>query len=207
VAVGDASFAVLPRCAFGQPPGQSQVETTHSLSPQHPNGQIPTQTETNIYTHTLHQQSNSLAKGDVLTVAKLAGIMGAKCTSQLIPLCHTLLLSKVSNPAGHLASSGCAVGAAARSERLHGFRFFQGCVLPQTLLLCCLAVAATEQSRSHLNPPHPRHRRINDKPLCAAATTPTRRWTSPSPSTPRRTPSSLVVWRAPSVRPGWRWRR
>ncbi|GBF93886.1 hypothetical protein Rsub_06885 [Raphidocelis subcapitata] len=40
-------------------------------------------------------QSNSLKKGDVLTVAQLAGITGAKLTSQLIPLCHTLLLSKV----------------------------------------------------------------------------------------------------------------
>ena len=32
------------------------------------------------------------AKGDVLTVAQLAGIMGAKKTSDLIPLCHPLPL-------------------------------------------------------------------------------------------------------------------
>lgn len=31
----------------------------------------------------------------MLTVAQLAGIMGAKHTALLIPLCHTLLLSKV----------------------------------------------------------------------------------------------------------------
>ena len=35
------------------------------------------------------------AKGDVLEVARLAGMMAAKRTDELIPLCHTLLLSKV----------------------------------------------------------------------------------------------------------------
>jgi cyclic pyranopterin phosphate synthase len=34
-------------------------------------------------------------KGDVLTVARLAGIMGAKRTADLIPLCHTLPLDAV----------------------------------------------------------------------------------------------------------------
>ncbi len=35
-------------------------------------------------------------KGDVLSVARIAGIMGAKKTSDLIPLCHVLNLTKVS---------------------------------------------------------------------------------------------------------------
>jgi cyclic pyranopterin phosphate synthase len=35
-------------------------------------------------------------KGDVLTVARLAGIMGAKKTPDLIPLCHPLPVTKVS---------------------------------------------------------------------------------------------------------------
>lgn len=35
------------------------------------------------------------AKGDVLAVARLAGIMAAKRTADLIPLCHPLMLSKV----------------------------------------------------------------------------------------------------------------
>ncbi len=35
-------------------------------------------------------------KGDVLAVARVAGIMAAKKTSELIPLCHPLALSKVS---------------------------------------------------------------------------------------------------------------
>ncbi len=38
---------------------------------------------------------NSNKKGDVLTVAEIAGIGAAKQTSNLIPLCHTLLLTKV----------------------------------------------------------------------------------------------------------------
>ncbi|CAN5734063.1 cyclic pyranopterin monophosphate synthase MoaC [soil metagenome] len=33
---------------------------------------------------------NAVAKGDVLTVARIAGIMAAKRTDELIPLCHTL---------------------------------------------------------------------------------------------------------------------
>ena len=36
-----------------------------------------------------------IAKGDVLTVAQVAGVMGAKQTPQLIPMCHTLLIGEV----------------------------------------------------------------------------------------------------------------
>jgi cyclic pyranopterin monophosphate synthase len=45
---------------------------------------------------TLRQiQENSLKKGDVLAVARIAGIQAAKKCSDLIPLCHPLALSKV----------------------------------------------------------------------------------------------------------------
>lgn len=37
----------------------------------------------------------NLKKGDVLTLAQVAGIMAAKRTSELIPLCHPLLLNKI----------------------------------------------------------------------------------------------------------------
>ncbi|ABW25199.1 cyclic pyranopterin monophosphate synthase MoaC [Acaryochloris marina] len=40
-------------------------------------------------------QAGNAPKGDVLGTARLAGIMAAKQTSQLIPLCHPLPLSKV----------------------------------------------------------------------------------------------------------------
>jgi cyclic pyranopterin phosphate synthase len=36
-----------------------------------------------------------MKKGDVLSVAKIAGIMGAKKTSELIPLCHPIPLTQV----------------------------------------------------------------------------------------------------------------
>ncbi len=38
---------------------------------------------------------NQVAKGDVLTVAQVAGIMAAKRTAQLIPMCHPLLLTGI----------------------------------------------------------------------------------------------------------------
>ncbi len=40
-------------------------------------------------------RDGNLKKGDVLTVARLAGIMGAKRTSDLIPLCHPLPLTHI----------------------------------------------------------------------------------------------------------------
>ena len=40
-------------------------------------------------------ESGSAKKGDVLGVARIAGIMAAKKTSDLIPLCHPLQISKV----------------------------------------------------------------------------------------------------------------
>lgn len=40
-------------------------------------------------------REGALKKGDVLTVARLAGIMGAKKTSELIPLCHPLTLTHI----------------------------------------------------------------------------------------------------------------
>ncbi|HEX6288558.1 MAG TPA: cyclic pyranopterin monophosphate synthase MoaC [Herpetosiphonaceae bacterium] len=39
--------------------------------------------------------NGSVPKGDVLTTARIAGIMAAKKTSDLVPLCHPLLLSYV----------------------------------------------------------------------------------------------------------------
>lgn len=40
-------------------------------------------------------KEGSMKKGDVLGVARVAGIMGAKRTSELIPLCHLLNLTKL----------------------------------------------------------------------------------------------------------------
>ena len=40
-------------------------------------------------------RANAIAKGDVLGVARVAGIMAAKRTSELIPLCHPIPLSDI----------------------------------------------------------------------------------------------------------------
>lgn len=40
-------------------------------------------------------QENKMKKGDVLTIAEIAGIQAAKKNSDLIPLCHPLQLTKV----------------------------------------------------------------------------------------------------------------
>jgi cyclic pyranopterin phosphate synthase len=51
-------------------------------------------------------QSGNAKKGDVLGIARIAGIQGAKKTSDLIPLCHPLALTRVAvefevEPASH----------------------------------------------------------------------------------------------------------
>lgn len=61
-------------------------------------------------------KKGGVAKGDVLAVAQLAGIMAAKRTPDLIPLCHPLLIGDIKVEFS-LDETGCAVGitAAVRS--------------------------------------------------------------------------------------------
>jgi cyclic pyranopterin phosphate synthase len=40
-------------------------------------------------------KNNEISKGDVLSVARIAGIQAAKKTSELIPLCHNIFISSV----------------------------------------------------------------------------------------------------------------
>lgn len=54
-------------------------------------------------------------KGDVIAVARVAGIMAAKKTSELIPLCHPLALSKVTIDID-FAAQGVRVLATARTS-------------------------------------------------------------------------------------------
>ena len=42
-----------------------------------------------------HIKNNEIKKGDVITVAKLAGIQAGKKTSELIPLCHNIFISDI----------------------------------------------------------------------------------------------------------------
>lgn len=62
---------------------------------------------------------NQMKKGDVLTVAEIAGIQAAKRTGELIPLCHSLQLTKVSVKA-RLIEKGVAVDAEVRCIGLTG---------------------------------------------------------------------------------------
>src|ERR1700751_3086469 len=56
--------------------------------------------------------SGNARKGDVLGAARLAGIMAAKRTSEIIPLCHPLALSKVAvDVTPHQRLPGCIVRA------------------------------------------------------------------------------------------------
>ena len=66
-------------------------------------------------------RGNELAKGDVIPVARLAGIQAAKRTSDLIPLCHPLPLSGVEVQISlDEALPGCRVRGTARTTAQTG---------------------------------------------------------------------------------------
>lgn len=58
-------------------------------------------------------RDNQVKKGDVLTVAEIAGIQGGKKTSELIPLCHPLQITKLDVKAV-LLDDGVEVNSTAR---------------------------------------------------------------------------------------------
>jgi cyclic pyranopterin phosphate synthase len=59
-------------------------------------------------------RDRGLAKGDVLEVARLAGIMAAKRTGELIPLCHPLALTSVSLDFAFESETTLAISATVR---------------------------------------------------------------------------------------------
>ncbi|MDD5189684.1 MAG: cyclic pyranopterin monophosphate synthase MoaC [Dehalococcoidales bacterium] len=60
-------------------------------------------------------KSNSLKKGDVLAVARVAGIMASKKVPEFIPLCHTIPLDSVTVDFDLSAKNGIRIKATARS--------------------------------------------------------------------------------------------
>lgn len=58
---------------------------------------------------------NGLKKGDALAVARIAGIMAAKKTSELIPLCHPLALTKVAIDIEQDGTNGLSIRALAET--------------------------------------------------------------------------------------------
>lgn len=59
-------------------------------------------------------KSNLIKKGDVISIAEIAGIMGAKKASDLIPLCHPLLLTKI-NVKATIVENGIEVNTEVRN--------------------------------------------------------------------------------------------
>lgn len=57
---------------------------------------VQTETTKQLDANTMRRRQKAQSKGNVLTVAQLAGIMASKKTSDLIPLCHPIPLSHIS---------------------------------------------------------------------------------------------------------------
>jgi cyclic pyranopterin monophosphate synthase len=64
-------------------------------------------------------REGTLPKGDVLAVARVAGIMAAKRTPDLLPLCHPLALTRV-DVAPELTESGVTITASAETTAQTG---------------------------------------------------------------------------------------
>jgi cyclic pyranopterin phosphate synthase len=64
-------------------------------------------------------RANAIAKGDVLATARIAGIMAAKRTSELIPLCHPLCIERV-DLAFELDADGVSIEATAACDAKTG---------------------------------------------------------------------------------------
>ncbi len=60
-------------------------------------------------------EQGEIGKGDVLGIARLAGIMGAKQTAHLIPLCHPLKLDGVELELSFAAEDALAITATVRA--------------------------------------------------------------------------------------------
>ncbi len=58
-------------------------------------------------------KENAMKKGDVLTIAEIAGIQGGKKTSELIPLCHPLAISKL-DVKSELCENGVRINSLAK---------------------------------------------------------------------------------------------
>ncbi len=65
-------------------------------------------------------RDRKLAKGDVLAVARLAGIMAAKRTAELIPLCHQVPLDTVELAFGYPDDEHVSIEAVARATARTG---------------------------------------------------------------------------------------
>lgn len=74
--------------------GRARMVNVGDKSPSHRTATAAGRILVNEHTFELIQ-SGGVKKGDVLTVAQIAGIMGAKKTSELIPMCHPLMMNGI----------------------------------------------------------------------------------------------------------------
>lgn len=79
-------------------------------------------------------KAGKIEKGDVFTVAKLAGILAAKKTSELIPLCHPLPLSNVDIRIEILDDSHLSVEAIVKAKAQTGVEMEALVAISTTLL-------------------------------------------------------------------------
>lgn len=92
-------------------------------------------------------KANRIAKGDVLRVAEIAGIAGAKRTAELIPLCHPLPLERITVTATLDAKiPGVHVRAEARVEAKTGVEMEALTACAVTLLTVYDMVKAADRS-------------------------------------------------------------
>jgi len=82
-------------------------------------------------------------KGDVLTVARIAGIQAAKCAPALLPLCHVLPLDAVEVDARVDAAAG-----AVRIEAKVGCRAATGVEMEAIVAVCVAAAAIYDMCKS-----------------------------------------------------------
>ena len=80
--------------------------------------------------------AGNVKKGDVLGVARVAGIMGVKKTSELIPMCHPLPIQK------------CSVDYELDQETstMTAFPFWSKCVKPFSIFFAALSVIDLQNS-------------------------------------------------------------
>jgi cyclic pyranopterin phosphate synthase len=81
--------------------------------------------------------AGKVAKGDAFAAARIAGIMAAKRTPELIPLCHPLLLAQV-----EIAFSARPAGAARTAVRIRGTARTAGQTGVEMEAMTAVAVAA-----------------------------------------------------------------
>ena len=82
----------------------------------------------------------TVAKGDVLGVARVAGIMAVKQTAHLIPMCHTLLITKCWNVIFHTAVRSVSETSGMRHRRCTAQSAWDCAISRKKPIGCCCSL-------------------------------------------------------------------